>query len=78
MKKGINKKDKDKCGKMSAMKCPLKNSSASSLKKGYPDPSFYLSNKFFSLNMQFEKRLCSIYVVKVLRNFHFTTYMQFA
>ena len=25
MKKGINTKDKDKCGKMSAMKCPLKN-----------------------------------------------------
>ena len=47
MKKGINTKDKDKCVKMSAMKCPLKISSASSLKKGYPDPRFYLSNQIF-------------------------------
>ena len=44
-----------------------KISSANSLKNANSDPSFYPSILKISLNMLFEKRLCSIYVVKVLR-----------
>ena len=41
--KGIKTKDKNKCGKISAMKCLLRIPQQNSLKKGYSYLSFYPS-----------------------------------